>query len=1156
MQLSACYKALSRVLPRLTFLNAKTRLIMKLTIVLMIIGYLHVHANGSAQTITLSMRNASLESVLKQIKKQSGLHLVYREEWMNIAGKVSVNLKDASIRQALDACFKDQPLTYELVERTIVIKKAGITPVAPSPLQPGEIQDIVVSGKVIDETGAPLANVSVVVKDLRTGSSTDINGEFRISVPDQSAILVFSYVGFKQKEVNVGKQSTINVTLLMNTQGLGEVVVIGYGTQSKAKITSSISEISTAKLKDLPITTSGQLLEGRVSGVAVKQANGAPGTAPSIMVHGVSSINAGIGPLIVIDGFPIGTQIPLSLNPSDIEKITVLKDAASTSIYGARGSNGVILIQTTKAKESRAEIEYNGSAGLQYVPEFWLPEMLNAVQYAEYNKQVVDETNALNNTSRAVPQIFLDVLANPEQYGEGYNWQDFFLRQGTDAPFQNHNLTLRAGTKQVKGVISGGYLSQKGVLPNSDFKRYSLRSSVEGNFTSWLKASANVSMARTETNAIPDRGPRGLLMAAITASPLKSPYDENGELIPYVAADAPGYFAFPNPLYQAAAVKDNTVGRDVNGGLNLDFEIIKGLHFKPQGYVRMYTEGNNSFVPTTIGVFAIGSIANLSPGAPPYVNSATNQNFDITNWGIDNLLTYDKTFGAHTIGILAGYTAQKQTGELSQINATNFPADGNLNFLEASQVVASVSDYTNWSLDAFFARVNYDYQGRYLLDLNFRREGSSKFGANNKYGNFPSGSIGWRISQEDFYPKDFFMNELKVRASYGKTGNNAIGDFDQFGNVLSIPNLSNINNNYNYVLNNGIITGRALTSIGSENLKWETASQMDIGVTLGFLNNRLTVKADYYKKTTEDMLFNVTLPAASGFSSSRVNIGEMVNTGWDFEAGYNLNSKNFTWNSNLNLSLLKNEVTSMPSQITKIIAGFNITEVGRPVGSLYGYQIDGIFNAQEQLSDPKLVGWPGAKALGAYVYRDMTGDGKIDAADQTEIGNPHPKTVFGFNNVFTYRNFSLSVLATGAFGYQILPEINEVLYNEKQRWNVSTRFLNRWRSPEDPGDGLIPAVFYAGQHSASNIWVENGDHVWIKNITLGYSIPEKWIQRTKVISSLRFYVSLQNVAKFTNYTGWNPEVSYYGGDNPATFGVDNFSYPLSRTYTFGVSISL
>jgi TonB-linked SusC/RagA family outer membrane protein len=1012
-----------------------------------------------------------------------------------------------------------------------------------------EYVEVTVTGTVADAKGEPIPGVTVSVPGTTVGTATDLEGKYVLSVPE-GATLAFSFIGYETQTIEVGDRSIINITLSEDMASLEEVVVVGYGSQSQKKITSSISEVNTEGLKDLPISSAGQLLEGRVSGVRINQNNGAPGTPPSIQIHGISSINAGISPLVVVDGFPVGNGIPQSLNPNDIEKITVLKDAASTSIYGARGSNGVILIQTTKAEESQSVVEYNVNGGLQHVPHHWRTKTLNAFQYARYNIERIKETNEFSNSTTPVPQIYQDVIANPEAYGEGTDWQEALIQK---TPFQNHNLTFRAGNSQVSGVVSGGYLDQGGVLPNSDFSRYSLRTNLDASINKWLKVGTNVSISRTENNSIPESGARGIIMKAITASPLKSPY-ENNELIPYIPADSPGYFSFANPLYEAAVVQHNTIGKDMNASMNIDVKITDGLHFKPQAYGRLFTQETNGFTPSTIGIFAIGTEDNLALGAPPYVNSATNQISELSNWGMDYLLSYDKEIGAHSFSGLLGYTAQKQTGEISQINAVGFPTDNTLNYLEASEISASVSDYTNWSLAAFFGRVNYDYKAKYLAELNFRREGSSRFGQDNKYGNFPSGSVGWRVSQEDFFPKDFFINELKMRASYGMSGNSAIGDFDRFGTVISIPNLNNRDNNFNYVLNNKVIIGKSLTSLGAQDLRWETAKQLDIGLTFGFLQDQITFKADYFRKKTEDMLFSVSLPSASGFESTRVNVGEMLNEGWDFEVNATISAKDFAWNSNFNVTLLNNEVIYIPEQIDKIISRFNITQAGAPVGSLYGYVIEGIFNTQEQLDDPTLFGWTGAKKLGAYIYKDVNGDENIDALDKDIIGNPHPHVMVGFNNVFTYKNLSLSILTTGAFGYQILPEKNEVLYNEKGRWNVSTKFLNRWKSPEDPGKGLIPAIYYPGQHNASNIWVENGDHVWVKNITMSYNIPASLLGRTGFISSLRFYLSIQNALRFTKYTGWNPQVSTFGS-NPQTLGVDNLSYPIARIYTLGANIS-
>jgi TonB-linked SusC/RagA family outer membrane protein len=1009
-------------------------------------------------------------------------------------------------------------------------------------------QDIQITGKVTNASdGSILPGVSVLVKGSSTGTVTDVNGEYIITAPF-NATLVFSYVGLKTQEISVGNQTSINLEMEEDAIIIEEVVAIGYGYQSKKKVTSSISEVYMEGVKEAPLTTSGQVLQGRVSGVTVNENNGSPGAGPSITIRGISSINAGIEPLVIIDGFPVGNGMPGSLNPADIEKITVLKDAASTSIYGARGSNGVILIETIKAKESTSQIEYNVNVGVQALPKAWRPSVLNAREFAQYNKERVEDLNAFSDVSTAVPQIYLDVLNNPDF--KGTNWQDEVFQQGL---IQSHNLTLRSGSKKIRSTVSGGYLNQEGILPNSDFTRYSLRSNTDAIVNKWIKFGSNLSAAYTEINSVASDFDRGILMRAFTASPLQSPYDSTGEIRPYIPADSPGYFSYPNPLFEANEVSNTAKTRDLDGSINLDIAILSGLHFKPQIYTRLYNSETNSFTPTTIGQFAIGTAGDLAPGTPPYVNSASNYKNDVLNWGMDNLLTYSKHINNQSINLLAGYTAQKQIGNYSQINGTGFPTDKNLNYLEASEVNADYDDLTNWSLAAMFFRASYDYKDKYLVELNFRREGSSKFGKDNKYGNFPSASAGWRISQENFFPKNIIVSELKLRASYGLTGNSAIGDYERFGRVVSIPSLDNLDDNYNYALGDTIVIGKALTTLGANDLKWETSKQFDIGLFIGLFNDKLTVNVSYFQKLTEDMLFNLSLPRASGFSTIRANVGEMMNKGWDFGLNYKTAVNNFTWSSNLDVSLLKNKVEYIPEQIEKIITTYNITQEGSPVGSLYGYVIEGIFNTEEQLNDPDLVGWPGAKKLGAYIYKDIDSNGVITAADRDIIGNPHPKVVMGFNNTFNYKNVTLSVLITGAFGYQILSQLNGELYNEKGRWNVSTEFLDRWRSPETPGDGLIPAIYYPGQHQTSNLWIENGNHIWIKNVTLAYTLPKSLLNDVNFISSAKFYLSVQNALKITNYSGWNPQVSIYGGSNPQTMGVDDFSYPVYRTFALGVN---
>lgn len=1084
----------------------------------------------------------SIEEVLEVVKKQTDYNFIYRSDLF--VGSPLIDIQKGTVRvgDLLDKCATLTDFEFQFSANGAILLKKN------SKITTKETIQQSLSGTVTDKNGTPLPGANIVEKGTANGVTADFDGNFSIQVANENTILIVSYIGFATKEVSFNGQTNLNVTLEESAAGLDEVVVVGYGSQSKKKITSAVSEVDMGGVEDMPNSTSGQLLQGRVSGVTISESNGSPGAAPSIRVRGISSINAGIEPLVVIDGFPVGNGIPQSLNPNDIEKITVLKDAASTSIYGARGTNGVILIQTLKAKESQSELTYSGSSGFQSVPNNWRPKTLNAQQYAQYNIERVQEINERSGNSNPVPQIYLDALNNSQNTGT--NWQNLLMRS---ALFQDHNLTFRGGNSKFKGVVSAGYLNQEGVLLNTDFSRLSLRANADATINDWLKVGTNMFVSFSDNNSIPENGSRGVIMKAVTASPLQSPYDENGELRPYIPADSPGYFAYANPIFEAQALTNHRVERDINASVNLDMQILPGLHFKPQLYGRLLTREVNTFTPSTIGRFAIGNASNLSPGAPPFVNSGTNQKSDITNWGIDNLLTYDTTFGNHSISGLLGYTAQKQTGELSTINATGFPSDNTLNFLEAAEVSAAVTDLTNWSLAAYFARLSYDYKSKYLAEVNFRREGSSRFGDDNKYGNFPSASVGWRVSEEDFYPEDFFMNELKLRSSYGMTGNSAIGDFDRFGTILSIPNLNNLDNNFNYVLNDNIQVGKSLTSLGSSNLKWETSKQLDLGLSMGFLNDAITLNMSYFKKSTEDMLFNLSIPRASGFASTRTNIGEMVNKGVDVELSTRVYSGDFSWNSNINLSFIKNEVTYLPEEISQIISTWNITQVGLPVGSLRGYVIDGIFNTQAQLDDPNLFGWAGAKELGAYIYRDIDGDGSISGLDRDHIGNPHPKVILGFNNVFNYKNLSLSILTTGAFGYQIIPQLNEVLYNEKGRWNVSTEFLNRWKSTDDPGNGLIPAIHYPGQHAASNLWLEDGDHIWIKNVSFGYQVPDSALDNI-FISSLRFNFSVQNLAKFTKYSGWNPQVSNFG-NNPQRLGVDDFSYPINRTYTLGVNIN-
>jgi TonB-linked SusC/RagA family outer membrane protein len=521
----------------------------------------------------------------------------------------------------------------------------------------------------------------------------------------------------------------------------------------------------------------------------------------------------------------------------------------------------------------------------------------------------------------------------------------------------------------------------------------------------------------------------------------------------------------------------------------------------------------------------------------------------LDNWGIDNLLNYSSSFQDHNLNILIGHTIQKESAFTNQINGAVFPSDEVVNFGEAGEILGS-NNYYDWSLIAGFGRINYDYKGKYLVEFNFRREGSSRLGANNRFGDFPSGAFGWRVSQENFYPTDFLINEFLISASFGKTGNNSIGNYDALGRLGAIRT----------VIGNSISEGKFQSSISNNDLKWETAFQYQFGVNLGILDDRITLKTNYFKKITKDMLFNVALPGASGYGSTRINLGEMENNGLEIEIySVNMPDGNFQWNTNFNVSFLDNKVTHMPEQIDRIISGplrgTNITTVGEEVGAFYGFVRLGLFD-EETIDDPNLYGWQGdQKILGTNIFKDINGDGHIDYEDQIVIGSPHPDIIFGFNNQFTFKNISLSFLATGMLGYDIMRASNGVFYNNAARWNVSKELLNRWKSPEHPGNGQVPRTEYnLGNREGMDDWLEPGDHLWIKNVNLSYSLPDRLLQSIGKINGLRIYFTVKNLARFDKYSGFNPEVSQSGG-NPLSIGVDNFVYPISRSYSLGVDLN-
>ncbi|MFH5832175.1 SusC/RagA family TonB-linked outer membrane protein [Halalkalibaculum sp. DA3122] len=1105
-------------------------------------------ASNSQRKVSLKLHEVTLVSALQLLADEVNVGLAL--EVRHVPNKkVNADFENVSVFKALHTLLSGTGLEAVLPSSRDVLVIRRI-------LDNKRVKQMeTVRGTVTDAgTGETLPGVNVLVKGTTTGTSTDSEGGFELNVPSLQDTLVFSFIGYQTQEVPINGRTDIDVALQSQAISGEELVVVGYGTQRREDVVSGISTVNTdnLNLSDQNTPQAGDLLKGRVSGVRIQDGTGAAGSPPIIRVRGTSSVNAGVEPLIVVDGFPVGTGFPQTLNPDDIGSITVLKDAAATAIYGARGSNGVVLVETKNAASGMSEFTYSSSLLIKELPESWRPQMLNAEEAVQFNIERIRELDEFNNVSTPtpIPQRFLDAqeaLERGELSPEGTDWLDEFIQEGRSSFSHNHNFNYRGGNENLRAFISGGYLEEKSLLPSDDFQRFSLRSNIDADLSESIQMGLNLNGMRTENNRIPSDGHRSGLWAAITGSPLISPYDEDGNLIPFVPGDAPGFFARPNPIFQAKEELDRVINRDLQANLDFDVGITDNLHYAPRIYVRQLTSETEQFQPTTIGQISIAGPGDLSRGGPPQNNNATNQIFKLENWGIDNILRYTRSMGAHDFNVTLGQTAQKETGVTDQMNGAIFPSDEIVNFAEAAELNGFSSDY-EWSLLAVFGQIKYDYQDKYLAELNFRREGSSRLGANNRYGNFPSGALGWRISNENFYPDDAFIDEILLRGSYGKTGNNAIGNFDALGRLASVR----------AVFGDNVREAKSLSAISNEDLQWETAEQWQIGTTLRMLNNSITMEVEYWNKTTKNMLFNVNTPGASGFQSTRVNIGEMVNKGVD--ASINA-FKDFNggvqWNSNLNISWTTNEVTKMPAQIDRLRfggrGGTNVVQVGDEVGALWGLVRVGLFN-EETANDPNTANFAGLpKVPGTNHYKDLNGDGVIDRTnDMTVIGDPTPDVILGFNNQLSYRNFSFSVLLSSMLGYQIMPTIRDVDLNQVARWNVSTLVLDRWQSPENPGNGFVPrSEVNANSREWMDDWLEPGDHLWIKNIKLSYSLPSQISQKIGT-SQVRFIFTIDNVARFDNYSGFNPEVS--ASSDPVQPGIDSYVNPLARSYSLGINL--
>jgi TonB-linked SusC/RagA family outer membrane protein len=1011
-----------------------------------------------------------------------------------------------------------------------------------------------VKGLVQNSEGKPAPGVSVIIRkagdNFTSGTSTDSSGVFSFSgIPAGGPYsFTFSGVGFETR-VMAGYHIKANITLSLvvnlNSAGalaLDQVVVVGYGVQKRKDLTGSVVSVSGREVRDLGISRIDQGLAGRVPGVQVKESTGEPGVAPQIRVRGIGSISAGVGPLYVIDGFP--TDNIQTLNPNDIESMDILKDASATAIYGSRGSNGVVIINTKRGKAGKPVLALDAYYGVSKVSK--IPKMKSSLQQAEWwldgmrNKNTDlghDVSGDPTTWTQPVPQVIMDILA-------GKNTTDIEPLDEilVNAPQRMIQLSASGGSDQVKYALSGEYMNQDGIVINSGFKRYSVRANLDAKLTNRLNVKLNLNPSFTDQASLPSTGvcclTSGVVAAALNIVNYLPMKDANGNYFNYDGL--PDLAAVYNPLAVAQLTQVSNKLSRLLGNLSADYRITDNLHFN-------FLLGGS--VLETKGML-------FKPQEPFFFNDlpfGSDNSSQITNWLTEYTLNYNKSFGKHNIQALAGYTVQKENGESNSLSSNRFP-NNLVPTLSAvgGLITAGSSDVYEWSLLSYLARVNYNYNSKYYVTASFRTDGSSRFGEKNKYGNFPSVALAWRLSQEDFLKDVSFLSELKLRASYGETGNNNIGNYDQYATISY----------ENYPFGGLATSGIAPARIANPTLTWEKQRSVNVGVDASFFNRRLSISVDHFESRNTDLLLNVNVPNITGFSTALQNIGEVGNTGWEFVLStVNLDGK-FEWSTDFNLSSYRNKVIRLGPQGDPIYSGNNVTMIGQPIGMFYGFITDGVFMNAAELSKGPIFD-PGAadrSRVGDVRFKDISGpdgkpDGVINNFDKTIMGSPYPEFYYGMTNRFSYKNITLSVTIQGSKGSQIYDMARDGGYSGRARVRGYAFSNNYWKSEQEPGDGVTPRPNDSptgGFRLPSTKYLDYGTYLRFNNITLSYSLSPG-ITKKIGLNGLRIYVNATNPFLITKNKGFNPDVSM--NEDPLRPGIESSNYPLPKSIIAGVNLT-
>lgn len=1086
---------------------------MKISFLFLIVMTFTLQANsGYSQNtkISLDMNNVTVAQVIDKIETNTEFKFIFNTKVIDLGRETSILVKNKSIQKVLYLLFKDINISYEVYDRKVLLKKpVDKTTNHESDINTmAEVEQVSISGTVSDNNNSPLPGASIVEKGTTNGTQTDFDGNFTITVSDESAVLVVSYIGFATKEILVGRETNISIILEESTAGLDEVVVVGYGAVRRSDVTGAVSTVASEDLTALPVQDVQQALKGRAAGVRVIQNSGQPGSGVQIQIRGGNSYLGNNNPLYVVDGFPVTGGIEF-LNPSDIKTIDILKDASATAIYGSRGANGVVMITTkTGRKNESGRIEFDSYYGVQTVIDTY--DLMNSRQFAEFaNVQAANEGLDLPFDLNNLPNIDTD-------------WQDEIFRP---AGIQSHTLTFSGGSEKSSYSVSANYFDQQGIIINSGLKRGSIRLNLNQQVNEWLNLSANAVVTRSENNDAGvnngDTAGSSIYAAALNAPPTISPFDVEGNF-----SDV-GIYAFSptvlnNPLAYAEVLNQRLSTRLLTN-VAAEFRLAEGLKFKIIGGMEQEFAEGNFYSPSVL--------ANESP-----TGEARTSLFRNISYLNENILSFDRQIGEKDqLSAVAGFTVQTFEGKFNRSSASGFASDilQNNALGTGATVFPNQSAVTEWTLLSWLGRVNYNLSDKYLFTASVRADGSSRFGDNDKWGVFTSGAFAWKIKNEEFLKNWEDLSDLKLRIGYGETGSTAISPFQSL-NVLDQVRASFGNND---------AIGFASSQAPNPDLKWETTAQLGIGLDLAFLDDRYRLTVDYYNKNTKDLLARIPLPGSVGFGSVTTNLGEIRNYGMEFVLGATLAEGNFGWDLAGQLSYNINEVITIGEDILggtlniPFAAPINIAREGEPLGMFYGFREDGYDDN------------------GVLQYRDLNGDGEVTNEDQEIIGNPYPDFIYGLNNTFSYKNLQLNIFIEGSHGNELFWATGGGVANSfSQGGNQLVDVFNDFWTPENTDAQFAAPTSNRAQFRVSDRFVKDASYLRLRNVKLAYNLP--FDKMDLGINSLQVYVSAQNLFTISNYPGIDPEVSTRQNTGDLRLGIDQTGYPSAKILTLGLNIQL